>query len=53
MVTGDNINTAIAISKDVGIIDPSQVAQYKEIAKKYRSEAEKKIQIMPQLQLEI
>ena len=41
MVTGDNINTAIAISKDVGIIDPSQVAQCKETAKKYRAEVEK------------
>ena len=41
MVTGDNINTAIAISKDVGIIDANQVAQCKETAKKFRAEVEK------------
>ena len=41
MVTGDNINTAIAISKDVGIIEPNQAAQCKETAKKFRAEVEK------------
>ena len=37
MVTGDNINTAIAISKDVGIIEPNQAAECKNIAAHYRS----------------
>ena len=41
MVTGDNINTAIAISKDVGIIEANEVSQCKELAKKYRAEVEK------------
>ena len=36
MVTGDNINTAIAISKDVGIIEPHQSAECKNIAAHYR-----------------
>ena len=36
MVTGDNINTAIAISKDVGIIEPHQAAECKNIAAHYR-----------------
>ena len=36
MVTGDNINTAIAISKDVGIIEPNQSAECKNIARYYR-----------------
>ena len=48
MVTGDNINTAIAISKDVGIIEPNQVAQCKETAKKYRAEVEKNPDNAPQ-----
>ena len=37
MVTGDNINTAIAISKDVGIIEPHQAAECKNIAAHYRT----------------
>ena len=41
MVTGDNINTAIAISKDVGIIEPSQAAECKRIAQYYREQVEK------------
>jgi magnesium-transporting ATPase (P-type) len=41
MVTGDNINTAIAISKDVGIIEPSQAAECKRLAQHYREEVEK------------
>ena len=36
MVTGDNINTAIAISKDVGIIEPHQAAECKNIAAHYK-----------------
>ena len=36
MVTGDNINTAIAISKDVGIIEPHQSAECKNISAHYR-----------------
>ena len=36
MVTGDNINTAVAISKDVGIIEPSQSTDCKNIALYYR-----------------
>ena len=36
MVTGDNINTAVAISKDVGIIEPSQSTDCKNIAAYYR-----------------
>ena len=48
MVTGDNINTAIAISKDVGIIEPNQVSQCKETAKKYRAEVEKSPDNAPQ-----
>ena len=36
MVTGDNINTAVAISKDVGIIEPNQAAECKNIAAYYR-----------------
>jgi len=41
MVTGDNINTAIAISKDVGIIEPSQAAECKRVAQYYREQVEK------------
>ena len=41
MVTGDNINTAIAISKDVGIIQPSQVAECKRLAAYYREQVQK------------
>ena len=37
MVTGDNINTAIAISKDVGIIEPEQAHQCKTVATYYRN----------------
>jgi magnesium-transporting ATPase (P-type) len=48
MVTGDTINTAIAISKDVGIIEPNQVSQCKETAKKYRAEVEKSPDNAPQ-----
>lgn len=36
MVTGDNINTAIAISKAVGIIEPEVVKDAKRIAQHYR-----------------
>ena len=36
MVTGDNINTAVAISKDVGIIEPNQSTECKNIAAYYR-----------------
>ena len=42
MVTGDNINTAIAISKDVGIIEPHQTAECKNIATYYRKMVEEK-----------
>ena len=41
MVTGDNINTAIAISKDVGIIEPNLAPECKRIAKHYRDLVEK------------
>ena len=41
MVTGDNINTAIAISKDVGIIEPSQASECKRLAQYYREQVEK------------
>ena len=41
MVTGDNINTAIAISKDVGIIEPNQVSDCKKYAQYYRELVEK------------
>ena len=36
MVTGDNINTAIAIAKDVNIIEPMEVTDCKRLAKYYR-----------------
>ena len=42
MVTGDNINTAIAISKDVGIIEPNQAAECKNIAAHYRNMVQQK-----------
>ena len=42
MVTGDNINTAIAISKDVGIIQANQVAESKRLAQFYREKVESK-----------
>ena len=42
MVTGDNINTAIAISKDVGIIEPHQTAECKNIAAHYRKMVEER-----------
>ena len=42
MVTGDNINTAIAISKDVGIIEPHQTGECKNIAAYYRKYVEEK-----------
>ena len=48
MVTGDNINTAIAISKDVGIIEANEASQCKELAKKYRAEVEKNKDNAPQ-----
>ena len=41
MVTGDNINTAIAISKDVGIIESNQASLCKSVAQYYRNEVEK------------
>ena len=49
MVTGDNINTAIAISKDVGIIEANEASQCKELAKKYRAEVEKNKDNAPQV----
>ena len=36
MVTGDNINTAIAIAKDVGIIEPMEVTDCKRLSKFYK-----------------
>jgi magnesium-transporting ATPase (P-type) len=42
MVTGDNINTAIAISKDVGIIEANQSAECKNIAAYYRKLVQEK-----------
>ena len=42
MVTGDNINTAIAISKDVGIIEPHQSAECKNVAAHYRKLVQEK-----------
>ena len=36
MVTGDNINTALAISGDVGIIDKDQIKDARRIAQMYR-----------------
>ena len=42
MVTGDNINTAIAISKDVGIIEPDQAHQCKTVAAYYRKYVQEK-----------
>ena len=42
MVTGDNINTAIAISKDVGIIEPNQASECKRVAQYYRELVQKK-----------
>jgi len=42
MVTGDNINTAIAVSKDVGIIEKYQSSECKNIALYYRELVEKK-----------
>lgn len=42
MVTGDNINTAIAISKDVGIIEPLEAPQCKNIAAHYKKFVEEK-----------
>ena len=42
MVTGDNINTAIAISKDVGIIEPEQAHQCKTVAAYYREYVKEK-----------
>lgn len=41
MVTGDNINTAIAISKDVGIIQQSEVSECKRLAQYYREQVQK------------
>ena len=41
MVTGDNINTAIAISKDVGIIEPNEATECKRLAQYYREQVEK------------
>ena len=41
MVTGDNINTAIAISKDVGIIEPNQAPECKRVAQFYRELVQK------------
>ena len=40
MVTGDNINTAIAIAKDVGIIEPMEATDCKRLAKYYRDVVE-------------
>lgn len=37
MVTGDNINTALAISKDVGIIDRAEVNEAKKMNEVYRN----------------
>ena len=42
MVTGDNINSAIAISKDVGIIEPHQAGECKNIAAYYRKFVQEK-----------
>ena len=41
MVTGDNINTALSISRDVGIISADQVVDARKLAKQYREEVEK------------
>ena len=41
MVTGDNINTALSISRDVGIISADQVPDARKLAKQYRDEVEK------------
>jgi magnesium-transporting ATPase (P-type) len=42
MVTGDNINIAIAISKDVRIIEPHQSAECKNVAAHYRKSVQEK-----------